>query len=470
MTALGKHWAIVALAAATLPACDPSECKEVRAEVSGICGAGNPAVAAVTDKGDRKEKCRATLVKLSEVKRTLARMNHKGRSDASKLFCEQMVQNSSYEDLTSQVESGYHLHRMLFSKSLQRQLEEAVARGDLNTADQLFAEVKAGYPYTHTTSAYILGGAYLEPRNKVRPPPGTPWQTVLLSRKKPHMNAGTTMGNNSRVQAPNLKRALKIYLGAKAYRHAAQVAYRRRDLPAYDRYLKAHGKETGLYDALRRINLLAAQGRTKQVEAAARRAAVRFLSDRTCVLVGPTVQCTRGKPDPPCGPMLVLAKLHEAAHRYSAARDAYKQAWEANGGSCSDVARGRLEALAGIADGKPLPRFRVTVSVNAPAGATVKVRLLPDVARTQNPTGLPSTSMGQDPDPGHMDHYSHSYVLKSREAQGAFRFESVPPGVWDLVVVAIGPTKYVPKGGWPAVRVSRADAEVGPIAIVPHNE
>jgi len=451
------------LAAALLLGCEARECKEARQQISAFCGPGSPASAAAAGKDDVKEACARAAGSLRQVRTTLARMNKKEKTASKKQLCDLVADNRHAAELSSVLMMALGQYQRAWGDSLVRQIREAGEAGDLKKAEALFSETRPVAPPSREAAAHLLGSMYLEPRGKVRPPAKARWQTVLLARKKQHSDGCVSMGNSSRVQAPNLERALKLFSMIKDNRRCAEVAYRSRDLPAYDRYVKALGKNTGLVDANRRINLLLALGRHEEAEADARKAAVRFVDDRTCVLVGSMVQCKKSEPRPPCGPMLVIAKLSEAAKKYTSARDAYSQAVTGSG-SCQQMARGRLEALVEGVDGKPLPRFQVNGSVSAPAGAEVQVLLLPDVLRTMNPTRLPGSS-GDDPHPGHMDHLGRAYVLEARMEGGSFSFQAVPPGVWDLVVVATGPTRYKVQGCWPAVRVTRGDVEAPAMVI-----
>jgi hypothetical protein len=331
-------------------------------------------------------------------------------------------------------------------QAFQRDFGAAITAGKLDQAEALYAEHKDDLDEAlRRDSAETLGSALFNPGGRYEPPPGTPIRSVIMSRQKTPTQDCASEGYHLPVRERELVRSHDYYVAAGSLDRAINVAYRARDLGRFDGDVAALTDPSPQRRAelhTLRVQMLVAGERWDEASK------------------GPGIGDLKF-----CALELIKARLFERRMEYATARATYQRAagYEALH-ECDKTAQARAEALAKAVDGKPLPVVKVTGSVRAPAGATVKVRLIADLADTRNPIA-PDRDDLWDADPASIDFWSSIVVLAAKEDGPNFEM-AASPGTWNLVVVADGPTPFENKGCWPPVVVAGKDVGLPPIEIV----
>lgn len=355
----------------------------------------------------------------------------------------------------------------------ERSFETAVEAGDLSRAEALYREQKALLEARDKhDAATTLGNALFNPGGRYEPGPDTVWRSRITSRATE--GGGCRVSGNLRsVWERELVRSREYFIEAGRYWFAANVAYRARDLGRFDADIAHLDGELSSWQLAKisemRARLLVHAGRLDEALTYLRPRAEAIRTDRTCTLVGGDVQCKKTRTGRTYCPLwLTIGRIHEIALRFAEARTAYDVAAKGTSNyGCARTADVRSAALEKAKDGKPLPAFHVNVSVSAPAGATVRVRLVADLPETQNPISLLNEDLA-DADPASLDFFGDVFAIESTSKTGnRFTFDAVPPGAWNVVVIADGPAAYeAGESCWPHAIVKSSDVDLQNIEVV----
>ncbi len=360
------------------------------------------------------------------------------------------------------------------------EFKAALDAGRVAAAETLYAEAKTRLldSTSKNFAAVALGNAFFNPGGTYPLEPGAPRRSVVSSRPT-EARGCSSQGSIHSIRQPDAKKARAYFREGESYHYAADASYLARDLNGFDADMAAinamkREPSAGQVAARtgERIRLLVNLERYDEALALAETASHEVREGRSCALASGQVVCTKpGEAEKRsyCHLWFAAARIHELRRNYAAARASYQQATRATSNTgCRESAQARREALESAKDGKPLPAFRVAVSIDR-GKAKVKLRL---VADRPPPTSNPNSLRGHDlssSDPASLDYWDVLFALEAKADQtgSSFVFEQVPVGTWNIVVVAEGSVAFKPGDKcWPVAVVERKDVSVGTVRIV----